>query len=170
MHRFDSYTTIYTISLQPLVGITQSRSAADEELLQHINQSGGTYVVDGGAGSASRASHFRRKKYIIADARPFLSAEANRAAGKGYESEKAYDNTSILFMNVENIHKVRASWELLEEACADETKWLQNLEASGWMKHLRRILNACVQIAHIVAYEDMSVLVHCSDGNISPCP
>ena len=39
-----------------------------------------------------------------------------------------------------------------------------NLNNSDWLTHIRRILKACSRIVHCLAYRDLSVLVHCSDG------
>lgn len=50
--------------------------------------------------------------YIV-DARPKVNARANKVAGKGYEHSSYYPNCRILFMNIHNIHKVRASYEVL---------------------------------------------------------
>jgi hypothetical protein len=41
---------------------------------------------------------------------------------------------------------------------------LRNLEASGWMNHVHKILLAATKIAHCVGTQRLSVLVHCSDG------
>lgn len=38
-----------------------------------------------------------------------LNAMANRAAGKGYESEDHYSNIRLLFIGIENIHVMRSS-------------------------------------------------------------
>lgn len=40
---------------------------------------------------------------------------ANRAAGKGYESEDYYDNVKFQFVGIENIHVMRQSlYKMLE--------------------------------------------------------
>ncbi|XP_035515398.1 myotubularin-related protein 7-like [Morone saxatilis] len=44
------------------------------------------------------------------------------------------------------------------------TDFLWGLENSGWLKHIKAILDAGVFIARAVADEGVSVLVHCSDG------
>lgn len=62
------------------------------------------------------------------------------SAGKGFELEKNYDNAVVLFMDIANIHAVRKSLELMEDACADEAHWLKNLDASGWFHYLLKIL------------------------------
>jgi len=38
------------------------------------------------------------------------------------------------------------------------------LERSGWLEHLRSILKGAGHVAHLIAVEGVSVLVHCSDG------
>lgn len=40
---------------------------------------------------------------------------ANRAAGKGYENEKFYDNIKFQFFGIENIHTMRQSLAQLIE-------------------------------------------------------
>lgn len=40
---------------------------------------------------------------------------ANRAAGKGYESEDVYENVKFQFVGIENIHVMRQSlYKMLE--------------------------------------------------------
>lgn len=46
----------------------------------------------------------------------------------------------------------------------DYSTRLRNLEASGWMNHVHKILLAATKIAHCVGTQKLSVLVHCSDG------
>ena len=46
--------------------------------------------------------------YIV-DTRPKINAMANRAGGKGYESEAFYPNTKFVFKGIENIHIMRES-------------------------------------------------------------
>jgi hypothetical protein len=73
---------------------------------------------------------------VIVDARPKINAQANQAAGKGFESVKCYDNCSLIFMNIGNIHVMRKSLELLEESCTatsiEDANWFHSLEVSGW--------------------------------------
>lgn len=189
---------------QPLVGLKQNRSAADEFLIDSINRCGGITARDALLNAKSQNSYKNplvqsgtrdrapssadkslnrssssanlptntnlpvvlgpTKPLIIMDARPLLNATANQAAGKGFESERNYENTSVMFMDIANIHAVRKSLEQLEDACGDENHWLRNLDASGWFTHLLKILRAAVKIVHSLAYEDRSVLIHCSDG------
>ncbi|XP_051939739.1 myotubularin-related protein 7b isoform X3 [Hippocampus zosterae] len=97
-----------------------------------------------------------------------LNAMANRAAGKGYENEDHYTNIKLHFIGIENIHVMRNSQQKIldmgEMRSPSMTDFLWGLENSGWLKHIKAILDAGVFIARAVADEGVSVLVHCSDG------
>ncbi|KAI0989381.1 hypothetical protein GJ496_003593 [Pomphorhynchus laevis] len=73
---------------QPLIGFT-GKSVADRIHLLNI--------ADG-------------KRLLIADLRPKLNALANRAQGKGYESERDYEFVDYKFYGLENIHVIRDAW------------------------------------------------------------
>nr|XP_048720730.1 myotubularin-related protein 8 isoform X4 [Caretta caretta] len=135
---------------QPLSGFS-ARCVEDEQMLQAIRQ-------------ANPGSPFM---YVV-DTRPKLNAMANRAAGKGYENEDNYDNIRFKFIGIENIHVMRSSLQKLLEVC--ETKspsmsdFLTGLENSGWLRHIKAVMDAGVFLAKAVKEEKASVLVHCSDG------
>ncbi|CAB1325103.1 unnamed protein product [Coregonus sp. 'balchen'] len=127
-------------SSQPLSGFS-ARCLEDEQMLEAIVRS-------------NPCSDFM---YVV-DTRPKLNAMANRAAGKGYENEDNYSNIKFQFIGIENIHVMRNSLQkMLEE-------FLEGLESSGWLKHIKAVLDAGIFIAKAVAEEGVSVLVHCSDG------
>lgn len=50
------------------------------------------------------------RPFSILDARPKLNAFANKATGAGFENIDHYTNCKLDFLNIENIHKVRDSW------------------------------------------------------------
>ncbi|XP_061535899.1 myotubularin-related protein 7b isoform X2 [Phycodurus eques] len=135
---------------QPLSGFS-GRCQEDELMLQAVMKSnpGSAYI------------------YVV-DTRPKLNAMANRAAGKGYENEDHYTNIKLHFIGIENIHVMRNSQQKMidvgEMRSASMTDFLWGLENSGWLKHIKAILDAGVFIARAVADEGVSVLVHCSDG------
>ncbi|XP_061628087.1 myotubularin-related protein 7b isoform X5 [Phyllopteryx taeniolatus] len=135
---------------QPLSGFS-GRCQEDELMLQAVMKSnpGSAYI------------------YVV-DTRPKLNAMANRAAGKGYENEDHYTNIKLHFIGIENIHVMRNSQQKMidvgEMRSASMTDFLWGLENSGWLKHIKAILDAGVFIAKAVADEGVSVLVHCSDG------
>ncbi|XP_039706180.1 phosphatidylinositol-3,5-bisphosphate 3-phosphatase MTMR8 isoform X3 [Pteropus medius] len=135
---------------QPLSGF-YTRCVDDELLLEAISQT-------------NPGSQFM---YVV-DTRPKLNAMANRAAGKGYENEDNYANIRFRFMGIENIHVMRSSLQKLLEVCELKTptmsEFLSGLESSGWLKHIKAIMDAGIFIAKAVKGEKASVLVHCSDG------
>uniref|UniRef100_A0A4X1TZX0 Myotubularin related protein 6 n=2 Tax=Sus scrofa TaxID=9823 RepID=A0A4X1TZX0_PIG len=97
-----------------------------------------------------------------------LNAMANRAAGKGYENEDNYSNIRFQFVGIENIHVMRSSLQKLLEV--NGTKGLSvndfysGLESSGWLRHIKAVLDAAIFLARAIVVESASVLVHCSDG------
>ncbi|XP_065545615.1 myotubularin-related protein 8 isoform X2 [Lathamus discolor] len=97
-----------------------------------------------------------------------LNAMANRAAGKGYENEDNYDNIRFKFIGIENIHVMRSSLQKLLEVCEMKSPsmsdFLTGLENSGWLRHIKAVMDAGVFLAKAVKDEKASVLVHCSDG------
>lgn len=87
----ESQATI-TRCAQPLVGVGGKRSREDERYVQ--------LIMD-----ANAQSH----KLFIMDARPMPNAIANKAKGGGYESEDAYQNAELVFLDIPNIHVMRES-------------------------------------------------------------
>lgn len=84
-----------------------------------------------------------------------------------YESEDAYQNAELVFLDIHNIHVMRESLRKLKELCypnIDETKWLSGVESTYWLKHIKCILAGAVRIVDKVENHKTSVLVHCSDG------
>uniref|UniRef100_A0A674N293 Myotubularin related protein 7a n=1 Tax=Takifugu rubripes TaxID=31033 RepID=A0A674N293_TAKRU len=134
-------------SSQPLSGFS-ARCLEDEQMLEAILRS-------------NPHSDFL---YVV-DTRPKLNAFANRAAGKGYENEDNYANIKFQFIGIENIHVMRNSQQkMLEGKMPRHKNDSSRLESSGWLKHIKAVLDAGIFIAKAVAEEGVSVLVHCSDG------
>ncbi|XP_076367351.1 phosphatidylinositol-3-phosphate phosphatase [Tachypleus tridentatus] len=145
----ESQATITRCS-QPQVGVSGKRSKDDERYIQMIMD-------------ANAQSH----KIFIMDARPSVNAVANKAKGGGYESEDAYQNAELVFLDIHNIHVMRESLRKLKEVCfpsIDEYRWLSNLEATHWLEHVRCILAGALRVADKVESNKTSVVVHCSDG------
>jgi len=134
---------------QPLSGI-KGRSTEDEK-----------YV-----GCIAESNNSGKFVYIV-DTRPKINAMANRAGGKGYESEAFYPRTKFVFKGIENIHIMRESLSKLVETCELKTEtmelFLQGIEQSGWLKHTKAVLEASLFIAETLV-DGSSVVVHCSDG------
>ncbi|CAM9123293.1 unnamed protein product [Lampetra planeri] len=135
---------------QPLSGFS-ARCLEDESMLQAI----------------SKANHNSRFVYVM-DTRPKLNALANRAAGKGYENEDNYSNIRFQFVGIENIHVMRTSLQKLLEVVGTRSlsmsDYLVGLENSGWLRHIKAVVDAAIFLTKAVTVEGASVLVHCSDG------
>ncbi|KAM8731148.1 phosphatidylinositol-3,5-bisphosphate 3-phosphatase MTMR6 isoform 1-T1 [Acanthopagrus schlegelii] len=135
---------------QPLSGFS-ARCLEDESMLQAI----------------SKANHNSRYVYVM-DTRPKLNALANRAAGKGYENEDNYSNIRFQFVGIENIHVMRTSLQKLLEVIGTRSlsmsDYLVGLESSGWLRHIKAVVDAAIFLTKAVTVEGASVLVHCSDG------
>ncbi|KAG6609501.1 putative alpha-1,3-mannosyltransferase [Phytophthora cinnamomi] len=154
IHRSNGATIVR--SSQPLVGFKSARSGEDELLVQLLCCS-------------SNKKAFGR--YVIMDARSQLAAVGNKAMGKGTEISSNYRGAKLIFMNVENIHSVRQSqlalaaiFEPRKSASEDtSSSFYGRIDSSGWLRHVRLVLKASVELAHTVN-NGVSVLTHCSDG------
>jgi myotubularin-related protein 1/2 len=141
---------------QPMVGLMQQRSTADELMVKAIadlNPNG-------------------RVMYII-DCRPWVNAYANAARGAGTEKMNYYPNCRLSFMNIDNIHTMRESFKQLVELChrQKDYSWFASeevtrylIENQSWLAHTSLVLQAAVKIARTIDKKKSSVLVHCSDG------
>ncbi|XP_077163829.1 phosphatidylinositol-3-phosphate phosphatase MTMR1 isoform X2 [Paroedura picta] len=145
----ESQATITRCS-QPLVGPNDKRCKEDEKYLQTIMD-------------ANAQSH----KLFIFDARQNSVADTNKAKGGGYESESAYPNVELIFLEIPNIHVMRESLRKLKEIVyptIDESRWLSNVESTHWLEYIRMLLAGAVRIADKIESGKTSVVVHCSDG------
>ncbi|XP_066999700.1 myotubularin-related protein 8 isoform X2 [Anabrus simplex] len=134
---------------QPLSGFS-ARCLEDEQLLNCI----------------LRTNPNSSYMYVV-DTRPRINAMANRAAGKGYENANFYDNIKFHFLGIDNIHVMRSSLAKLIETCElkapSMSSFLNGIESSGWLRHIRSILETSWFIAQALE-KGVSVVVHCSDG------
>lgn len=134
---------------QPLAGFS-ARCVEDEQMLNCI----------------LRANPNAKHMYVV-DTRPRINAIANKAAGKGYENENFYENIKFHFLGIENIHTMRNSLNKMIDSCEMKVPsmnaFLNGMESSGWMKHIKAILETSVFIGNVVS-SGVTVLVHCSDG------
>nr|XP_012608780.1 myotubularin-related protein 1 isoform X6 [Microcebus murinus] len=145
----ESQATITRCS-QPLVGPNDKRCKEDEKYLQTIMD-------------ANAQSH----KLVIFDARQNSVADTNKAKGGGYESESAYPNAELVFLEIHNIHVMRESLRKLKEIVypsIDEARWLSNMDGTHWLEYIRMLLAGSVRIADKIESGKTSVVVHCSDG------
>jgi len=144
---------------QPLSGISgmQKRNASDEELIRAIFSSNSPFT-----------DTVSSKANLIFDARPKANAYANAAIGKGFETPEFYQNCTREFLGIDNIHVMRDSLSKLVDGINSPDVgyqgWAGVIEASGWLKHVRLVLEGAVKIAKAISQQGSNVLVHCSDG------
>ncbi|XP_051698554.1 phosphatidylinositol-3-phosphate phosphatase MTMR7 isoform X2 [Oryctolagus cuniculus] len=135
----DNHASICRSS-QPLSGFS-ARCLEDEQMLQAIRK-------------ANPGSDF----IYVVDTRPKLNAMANRAAGKGYENEDNYSNIKFQFIGIENIHVMRNSLQKMLEVCElkspSMSDFLWGLENSGWLRHIKAIMDAGIFIAKVLIEKD----------------
>nr|KAF6283616.1 myotubularin 1 [Pipistrellus kuhlii] len=142
--------TVIVRCSQPLVGMSGKRNKDDEKYLDVI-----------------RETNRQISKLTIYDARPSVNAVANKATGGGYESDDAYHNTELFFLDIHNIHVMRESLKKVKDIVypnVEESHWLSSLESTHWLEHIKLILTGAIQVADKVSSGRSSVLVHCSDG------
>ena len=110
---------------------------------------------------------------VVVDCRPYLSAAGNMFMGKGTESKVAYPNIQVEYLDIPNIHTMRASVDAMEDVClssADTTRsqahgdFVTRLHEVGWLSHIRQVLAAALYVTDLMWCRNLSVLVHCSDG------
>lgn len=66
-----------------------------------------------------------------------------------YESEDAYQNAELVFLDIHNIHVMRESLRKLKELSfpnIEETRWLSGIESTYWLKHIKSILAGAARI------------------------
>ncbi|KAH7720604.1 Myotubularin-related family protein [Aphelenchoides avenae] len=110
---------------QPLSGFS-ARCVEDESLMELIRQTTPTST-----------------NLFIIDTRPRVNAMVNKVQGKGFEDARNYTNIQFHFFDIENIHVMRNSQNKLLEACQKNlsmTEYLKTVESSGWLRHVRNIL------------------------------
>ncbi|KAL2768051.1 myotubularin isoform 3 [Daubentonia madagascariensis] len=142
--------TVIVRCSQPLVGMSGKRNKDDEKYLDII-----------------RETNRQISKLTIYDARPSVNAVANKATGGGYESDDAYHNAELFFLDIHNIHVMRESLKKVKDIVypnVEESHWLSSLESTHWLEHIKLVLTGAIQVADKVSSGKSSVLVHCSDG------
>eukprot|EP01100_Stratorugosa_tubuloviscum_P006660 TRINITY_DN2843_c0_g3_i2.p1 TRINITY_DN2843_c0_g3~~TRINITY_DN2843_c0_g3_i2.p1 ORF type:complete len:917 (+),score=344.67 TRINITY_DN2843_c0_g3_i2:122-2872(+) len=138
-----------TRASQPNTGVTFSRNQFDEYLIQGIIKSS-------------------TSKFYIIDCRGRLNALVNQVAGAGTEIPENYENATLLFMGIGNIHAMRRSLKCLFELCQTEQKesyekFNTDYVNTKWAAHLTAVIAGAQRIVSLIKSE-ISVLIHCSDG------
>ena len=107
-------------------------------------------------------------KLYIYDCRPKLNAFVNRVGGGGYEKEGDYDNATLYFCEIDNIHKARKALNGMYSLCLsnkinDYNNFWTNVEQTGWFQFIYLMLKNANAISKTLQ-SNHSVLIHCSDG------
>ncbi|CDW86315.1 myotubularin-related protein 2 [Stylonychia lemnae] len=150
---FQGQYTICECKIQDKVQI--SKSPEDELLLLEIG----------------RTNPDATKKLQIFDARSYINALANRVNKGGFENVKDnYVNCDISFCDIDNIHGVRDAINKVYEMSlqpwifSNSSKWLTQLDNSGWLQIMSKILISTNKVVEKIMIDKQNVLVHCSDG------
>lgn len=68
----------------------------------------------------------------------------SQATGGGYESDDAYPNAELFFLDIHNIHVMRESLKKLKDIVyphVEESHWLSSLESTHWLEHIKVRMN-----------------------------
>ena len=74
--------------------------------------------------------------------------------GGGYESEDAYQNAELVFLDIHNIHVMRESLRKLKDVVypnIEDSHWLSNLESTHWLEHIK------VSQVHLLKYRSQII-------------
>ena len=170
-----------TATNKVMIGCSRFRSRGRMPVLTYLNKNGAAICRCSQPLSGFSARCVEDEQYLdcilrtkekakvlyVVDTRPKMNAMANKAAGKGYENETYYENIKFHFLGIENIHVMRASLQKLLEATElkvlSVNAFLSAIDGSGWLKHIKAVLETAAFIAKSVD-EGITVIVHCSDG------
>jgi myotubularin-related protein 6/7/8 len=132
-HR-DSGCSIWRSS-QCMNGLMNNRKMEDELMVNEIGKT-----------ANKTQSLINNSRVVIYDARPWLSAEANRLKNGGFEKSKYYRNTEIIFCDIDNIHEVSKCFKKMQDITSNpalkysSANYNQILEASDYMQFISSIL------------------------------
>jgi len=110
-----------------------------------------------------------QQRNLIVDARPFINARVNQAAGMGSENMDYYKDATINFLGIDNIHVMRDSLGRVIDAIShsDYTTLPPDqgiLTKSKWLHYIARVLKGAELVARQIGVNHSHVLIHCSDG------
>jgi len=135
---------------QPMGGLINKRLKEDERLVEAIRTANPT----------------NSDAIYLMDARPYKAAVGNKVMGKGFEDVSRYKGAEIEFLNIDNIHKIRQSYNRVFEAVTalDIRNFHEKVMDSRWIYYIQLIIESAAKIANIMSVKGASVIVHCSDG------
>jgi len=129
---------------QPLSGLSGWSSMEDSTVVSslHTHTEGGIHIID---------------------CRSKMAAIANCAKGGGHENTDLYYRSEISFLDIDNIHKMRTSYNRMADLVGRVLPDRQRLETTNWFNYISKILHGGDKVAGLLE-SGTSVLVHCSDG------
>ena len=95
----------------------------------------------------------KKQKLKMYDLRSKTAAVANKLKGGGSDDPSIYENCTLDFCDLENIHMVRKSFK----------NFLNKKDNKDWIKYISQILKTSIIICNSI-YQGNHVLIHCSDG------
>ncbi|KAI8852719.1 protein-tyrosine phosphatase-like protein [Chytridium lagenaria] len=116
---------------------------------------------------------------ITRSAQPLAGLKQNRSiqdeklvesifqTGDDLRTLKNYRGCKILFSGIENIHVMRDSLSKLMEAIQSSesgSALRSSMDKSGWLKHVKAVMDGAIMIVQNIHLLNNPVLVHCSDG------
>lgn len=106
--------------------------------------------------------HSRKQVWIIP-----IRKTKTVALGAGTELTSNYKNIKLSYLGIENIHAIRDSLVKLhtlslESQLIESKITLGMVEKTGWMKHLKTIMNGASLIVQAMEKENKHVIIHCS--------
>lgn len=172
---------------QPKVGLQGNRNSADEMLLKHVLEAAASanamqhppgsipmlplaqiQVLTGNNITDGVIAPQHQPCLKIMDLRPRSAAMANRTAGYGYENTSNYPGATLQFCGIDNIHKVRDSYQKLNKVCmnpmVNDLTWNSLIEDTKWLAMIRLLLAAAWESAFWISVYRYPVLLHCSHG------
>lgn len=150
-----------------MVGVNGKRSKEDEKYLQAIMdanaQSHKLFIFDARPSVNAAANkvlflkliRFLKKQYLLRGKDYYLEVPVTslfffspQMKGGGYESEDAYQNAELVFLDIHNIHVMRESLRKLKDVVypnIEDSHWLSNLESTHWLEHIKvsRVMRRC---------------------------
>ncbi|KAI1919709.1 phosphatidylinositol-3-phosphatase ymr1 [Ophidiomyces ophidiicola] len=126
-------------------------------------------AVQSGSISPKAQIYGAQQHNLIVDARPTVNALAMQAMGMGSENMDNYKFATKAYLGIENIHVMRNSLNRVVDTLKDSDVTplgpnRDQLERSGWLKHITGLLDGAALIARQVGLQHSHVLIHCSDG------
>jgi len=105
----------------------------------------------------------------ILDIRPQSIAQSHMSKGGGVELPAHYPQWKVEYGRMETPNIILASLNKLVEACNDpslltSSSWFGRVEASGWLSHVSRLLNAVKFVSLCIHRDASSVVVHGAGG------